>query len=308
MIYHALVRAGKRSHLGGNIRGVSTLSMLNDVQPGDIAVLELDSWQLQGFGDLHISPHISVFTNLMPDHQNYYPDMDTYFSDKANIFRYQKSEDTLFIGSDLVERVSAAHPPNEPTVPGTLASDWQLRILGEHNRINGSFAAAVLLRLGLNIDKIREGLESFDGVEGRLQYLGLAGGVRVFNDNNATTPEATLAALRALDQGRRDIVLIMGGADKNLPLELLVAEIQKTCKAVFLLAGSGTDRLKPLLNDPMVFQSLETAVDSAFDAAEFGDAVLFSPAFASFSSYINEYERNDHFISLVRERTEATVR
>jgi UDP-N-acetylmuramoylalanine--D-glutamate ligase len=305
MIYHALMHAGKRAHLGGNVRGISTLAMLDDVQSGDIAVLELDSWQLQGFGDLGISPNISIFTNLMPDHQNYYPDMDAYFADKAQIFTHQKPGDALFIGTDIADRVRAAHTVSEPTIPGDLSPDWQLKILGEHNRINGSFAAAALLRLGLTIDVIRDGLESFEGVEGRLQYLGLADGVRVFNDNNATTPEATVAALRSLDQGLRNTILIAGGADKNLPLETLAAEIQRTCKGVYLLAGNGTDRLKPLIGDPMVFQTLETAVDSAFELAEFGDAVLFSPAFASFSSYVNEYERNDHFLSLVRPRIEG---
>ncbi len=307
MIFHTLRIAGASAHLGGNIRGLSTLALLPDIAPGDIAVLELDSWQLQGFGDLHISPSVSVFTNLMPDHQNYYADMDSYFADKANIFLYQKPGDALFVGSGIEERVRAMHPPVEPTVVGELASDWELRIPGIHNRVNAGFAAAALLRLGLTSEAIRAGLESFEGVEGRLQYVGLAGGVRVFNDNNATTPEATVAALRAIDQGRRDIVLIAGGADKNLNLDALVAEIQRTCKSVFLIQGSGTERLKPLLNDPQVFQSLETAVDSAFDAASFGDTVLFSPGFASFSSYANEYERNDHFLSLIKPRTEATV-
>lgn len=299
MMYHTLTRAGKRAHLGGNIRGLSTLAMLPDIQSGDVAVLELDSWQLQGFKELHLSPHISVFTNLMPDHQNYYPDMDAYFADKANIFLFQNKGDALFIGAEIARMVREAHPSVEGTVVGELAPDWELRIPGIHNRFNAACAAAALLRLGLTSDDIRAGIESFNGVEGRLQYMGLANGVRVFNDNNATTPEATIAALRALDQGRRDIVLIAGGADKNLNLDTLVSEIQRTCKAVFLVAGSGTERIKPLLNDPQVFQSLETATDSAFDTAAFGDAVLFSPAFASFSSYANEYERNDHFISLI---------
>ncbi len=305
MIYHALTHAGKRAHLGGNIRGLSTLAMLPDMCAGDIAVLELDSWQLQGFGDAYMSPHISIFTNLMPDHQNYYPDMDSYFRDKANIFLYQTKDDALFVGADIEAQVRAAHPPVEPTVISELAPDWELKILGIHNRINAALAAAACLRLGLTSEVIRAGLESFNGVEGRLQFMGLAGGVRVFNDNNATTPEATIAALRALDQGRRDIVLIAGGADKNLDLDILVSEIQRTCKAVFLIAGTGTDRIKPLLNDPQIFQSLETATDSAFDTAVFGDAVLFSPAFTSFSAYANEYERNDHFLSLVRPRIET---
>src|SRR6185436_20205427 len=96
--------------LGGNIRGVSTLAMLPDVQAGDIAVLELDSWQLQGFGDLAISPQIALFTNLMPDHQNYYRDMDEYFLDKAHIFKHQKPGDTLIVGEGIVDRVREAHP------------------------------------------------------------------------------------------------------------------------------------------------------------------------------------------------------
>ncbi len=305
MIFHTLVHAKRRAHLGGNIRGLSTLSLLPEIESGDVAVLELDSWQLQGFGDVEVSPHIAVFTNLMPDHQNYYPDMDAYFADKANIFLFQKPGDALIIGADIAPRVRAAHPPIEPTVAGELAPDWELRIPGIHNRFNAACAASALLRLGLTSEVIRAGLESFDGVEGRLQFMGLAAGVRVFNDNNATTPQATIAALRALDQGRRDIVLIMGGADKNLDIEELVTHIQRTCKAVYLVAGSGTERIKPLLNDPPVFFTLETAVDSAFEAAAFGDAVLFSPAFASFSSYANEYERNDHYLSLVRPRIEG---
>src|SRR3989344_3611322 len=107
MIYHCLKNGSKTALLGGNVRGLSTLAMLPDVKKGDIAVLELDSWQLQGFGDLKISPNISVFTNLMPDHQNYYKSMDEYFSDKANIFHYQHQGDALMVGRSVSERVEA---------------------------------------------------------------------------------------------------------------------------------------------------------------------------------------------------------
>src|SRR3990167_4093606 len=100
MIAYALTCASKQVLIGGNIRGLSTLAMLPKLSEGSprtkIVVLELDSWQLQGFGDIKISPHIAVFTNLMPDHQNYYPDMEAYFSDKANIFRFQAEGDFLF--------------------------------------------------------------------------------------------------------------------------------------------------------------------------------------------------------------------
>src|SRR3990167_6267130 len=104
MISHVLKKAKKPAFLGGNIRGLSTLAMLPNVHSGDVAILELDSWQLQGFGDLKMSPHIAVFTNLMPDHQNYYKDMEEYFSDKANIFRYQQPTDVLIAGASVAER------------------------------------------------------------------------------------------------------------------------------------------------------------------------------------------------------------
>src|SRR3989338_5976444 len=113
MIFHVLQAAGRRAHLGGNIRGVSTLAMLPQIQKGDIAVLELDSWQLQGFGDLKTSPHVAVFTNIMPDHLNYYSDMDAYFSDKANIFNFQKKGDALFIGKGMKDRIPLGAVPGD---------------------------------------------------------------------------------------------------------------------------------------------------------------------------------------------------
>src|SRR3989344_3204668 len=77
--------------VGGNVRGMATLPLLKKTKIGDIVVLELDSWQLQGFGDAKISPHVAVFTNFLEDHMNYYQgSMDKYFNDKANIFKYQK--------------------------------------------------------------------------------------------------------------------------------------------------------------------------------------------------------------------------
>jgi UDP-N-acetylmuramoylalanine--D-glutamate ligase len=102
MIQHCLKNGSKTAFLGGNIRGVSTLAMLPEIQAGDIAVLELDSWQLQGFGDLKISPNIGVFTNLLQDHLNYYKSMNDYFADKTNIFRYQKIGGALFVGRSFL--------------------------------------------------------------------------------------------------------------------------------------------------------------------------------------------------------------
>jgi UDP-N-acetylmuramoylalanine--D-glutamate ligase len=302
MIYHVLHQIGRRAHLGGNVRGTSTLALTPHVRDGDVLVLELDSWQLQGFGDIRISPDVSVFTNLMLDHQNYYPTMDEYFDDKACIFKYQKEGDSLIVGKDIEQKIIAAHPPVEPHVPGRLSEDIQLKIIGEHNRENAALAWEALRRLHVSDKKIRAELEAFDGVDGRLQFLEEKRGVKVYNDNNATTPEATVAALKALHDKKGHIVLIAGGSDKNLPFAELVKAITDTCGHVVLLQGTGTDRLKTLLPDAIVVKSLEEGVNHAFQVAKKGDVVLFSPACASFGMFKNEYERNDEFIKLVNAR------
>src|SRR3989339_631999 len=99
LIYDIIKNSGKRVHLGGNVKGLATLPLLKKVKDGDIVVMELDSWQLQGFGEAKISPNIAVFSTFLPDHQNYYKnDMDKYFSDKANIFRWQKESDRFITG------------------------------------------------------------------------------------------------------------------------------------------------------------------------------------------------------------------
>jgi UDP-N-acetylmuramoylalanine--D-glutamate ligase len=287
--------------LGGNIRGVSTLSLLPEVTKETLVVLELDSWQLQGFGDLKLSPQIAVFTNLMSDHQNYYPDMDAYFADKANIFRYQHDGDTLIIGKSIEDQVREVKPPVEVFIPPMIPAEWQLRIPGEHNRENASLAAEALRALKLSEDDIRSGLESFDGVTGRLQFVRELNGLKIYNDNNSTTPDATIAALKALDTGKKNVVLIMGGADKGLDTSNLLYEVAKSTKRVILLTGSGTEKVTPFMQDYSIYDSLHDAVTEALKIAIDGDIVLFSPAFASFGMFKNEYDRNDQFMSLVKE-------
>lgn len=300
LIHHVLREAGRVAHLGGNIRGVSTLALVPVIRAGDYLVLELDSWQLQGFGELAISPDIAVFSNLMPDHQNYYPDMQAYFADKAQIFTHQRTGDTLIVGDSIAAQIRKVTPYGfEPIIPPALPTGWMLKIPGEHNRENAALAAAALRAAAVPEETIRSGIESFTGVEGRLQLVSEHQGLSIYNDNNATTPEATVAALKALDHGAHNIVLIMGGADKGLPLDGLIQEVHEHCKDVILLAGTGTERIREHFPHAPVCTSLEQAVRELHMRATTGDIALFSPAFASFGMFANEYERNDQFLALI---------
>jgi UDP-N-acetylmuramoylalanine--D-glutamate ligase len=316
MIHHVLSEAtGEQILLGGNVRGVSNLQLLKEVKEDSLCVMELDSWQLQGFGWAGISPQVAVFTNFMEDHLNYYTKggkskdeaMDLYFNDKAQIFLHQE-ESGVFITTPSVfssaQKLSGTLG-QEVILADTsvLPEDMLLSMPGEHNRLNAALAYEALKAVGLTEEEIFSGLATFPGVEGRLQMVRSINGVKIYNDNNATTPQATTAAILSVATEEKNIVLIAGGADKDIPLSGLVEAIFNNCRTVILIPGNGTDKLMNELtkfpNPPLLVESLKQAVEEAVLAAVPGDTILFSPAFASFSQYKNEYERNDEFMSLV---------
>lgn len=312
LINHILKTAGKKTILGGNVRDMATLPYIKDVAGSEIVVLELDSWQLQGFGESKISPHVAVFTTFMPDHLNYYRgDLERYFDDKANIFKYQNENDVLVVGEEVSQKSEFKGQNCKSKIKiasiDIIPKTWQGHLLGEHNKINIACAIEACRALGIPDEDIKKGVETFEGVEGRLQFVRQIRGIKIYNDNNATTPEATIAALKALDQGfNKRIILLCGGADKSIDCSGLAVAINKYCKKVAFLKGSGTDRLFTTLQAsasdlafPSIFTSLDEVVKEGFALAEEGDIVLFSPAFASFGLFKNEYERNDEFMRIV---------
>jgi len=312
MIYDILKKAKKHVHLAGNIRGVATLPFLNVVKKHDIVVLELSSWQLQGFSEIATSPHIGVFTNFYDDHLNYYQGMrDRYYFDKSVIYRYQDAEDFLIVGDQVKDMVESDIHDIDSTVITTRTSDidrdWKINLPGEHMLENVSCALAVMRILDIDDKVSKKAIETFHGVEGRLQFVNNVRGIEVFNDNNATTPEATIFALESLGDVTHDhknVILIAGGADKKLALGKLTNAMEHFAKEIILLEGDGTQRLVTKLDELevpyKVVVSLSDAVEEAFKKGEEGDTILFSPAFSSFNMYKNEYERNDEFLDLIQ--------
>lgn len=304
LIYEILKIAGKRAFLGGNIKDTATLPLLEKVREEDFVVLELDSWQLQGFGEAGISPHISVFTTFMPDHMNYYKgDMDRYFEDKAQIFRHQKKGDHFIVGEDI----AGAHEWNtkgEVRIArrGDVSGEWMRFVLGEHNRLNVACAREVGRIFKIPTLTMRKAVNNFHGLAGRLELKRMVDGVAYYNDTNATTPDATIAALKSLGRGK-NIVLIMGGSDKGLDMKGLIQEIPHSCKGVVLLAGTGSDIIRDRLKKTGVFvneaKDLQESLIHARTLASKGDIVLFSPAFASFGMFKNEYDRGEQFNKLI---------
>jgi UDP-N-acetylmuramoylalanine--D-glutamate ligase len=240
----------------------------------------------------------------------YHGNMKAYFVDKAHIFLHQTPEDTFVLGGQAApfikeygyEKKIAAHTVIADNK--NLPKQWKLQLPGEHNRYNAGLAIAAAAALGVDTGVICKAITSFRGVEGRLQFLSEKNGVKIYNDNNATTPEATVAALRTLgDSAKKNIILIMGGADKGLDMNELIKEISTYCKQILLLAGTGTERIKkeiPAASD-LIYKVTSQAIQDAMAASQKGDIIIFSPAFASFGMFKNEYDRDDQFVKAVSE-------
>jgi UDP-N-acetylmuramoylalanine--D-glutamate ligase len=236
--------------------------------------------------------------------------MDAYFSDKANIFRYQEERDTLILTPEVFEYAKKLNLTLGQEVvlvdDSLIPSDSVLTMPGAHNRLNYALALAALRATSLTDEEIFHGFATFPGVPGRLEYLGERNDLKVYNDNNATTPQATMMGLSAVgNSADKNVILIAGGADKGLAIDGLIEQIATYCKAVFLLPGTGTDVLAPqlgVLSETVHIEqvaSLYAAVSSAFAHGVPGDTILFSPGYASFGMFQNEYDRNDQFVAAV---------
>ena len=332
LIYHILKSAGKKVILGGNVRGVSNLQLLKKFTPpssggarnAEMAVLELDSWQLQGFGEAKISPQISVFTTFFPDHLGYYGSatlttskaMKKYFSDKANIFKHHKKDNALIVGSQALPFIKKWQAENKAKIQSkiivpkaVLPKGWKFNLPGLHNEYNAELAIEVARYLSIPEAKIKKALSTFYPLPGRLQFLRNVRGIKIYNDNSSTTPDATIAALRAVgDAKTRKVILIIGGDNKFLDMSQLLLEIPKFCSKVVLFKERGTDlirekvfKLQKTGIDIYEEEGLENTIKRAFNVAKAGDIILYSPAFSSFGKYFtNEYNREDRFVKIVK--------
>ncbi|GLV60394.1 UDP-N-acetylmuramoylalanine--D-glutamate ligase [Dictyobacter sp. S3.2.2.5] len=323
LIYEILRASGAPTLIGGNVAGVETLSLLPQITPETLVVLELSSWQLEGLAPHKISPQVAVMTNVYPDHLNTYSGMEDYAEAKANIFRHQKPEDLAIFNYDnpwtrrfgeeapgqawftSLERGGSFARHSEQVEPFRFLDT---PMAGRHNLENILLATTTARLLGVSDDVIAETVRRFQGVPHRLEEVRERNGVRYINDSASTSPVAGQVALEAFDA---PIVLVAGGNTKHLPLEQWPERIVQRCRDVVLLAGSGTDELLPTIQqevqkqgttDPVrgVFTDYQQALAAAAELTRPGDVLLFSPGFTSFGMFLNEFDRGDKFVAFVR--------
>lgn len=305
LIGKILSQAGFDTAVGGNIPEKPALSLLGRIKPETKVVLELSSWQLEGLSSHKISPHIAVITNIYPDHMNRYQSMTDYITAKKLIFDFQNSGDYLVLNKDNSQTRRLGKTAKSKVVyfssselPGSIASSIKLK--GKHNLENLAAAVAVGRIMKIGSKTIQAAVKDFKGVPHRLEFVRKVDGVSFYNDTCATIPEATMAALSIFNQ---PVILIAGGADKNLDFSQLAQKIKdSTVKSVILLEGTAIAKLKKVIEGKLIggcFNDFKKAILAAKKAAKPGDVVLLSPACASFGMFRNEFDRGEQFRRVV---------
>ena len=330
-IYYGLSQAGYKAFLGGNIT-VSPLTFFDEVSSDTPVVIEFSSWQLSDLrGRGVLRPHIAIITKIVPDHQNWYGDMESYVADKRLIYADQtKGDYSIFDSDDWGDRFASETKAtvlrygDKATYKLELG---ELLVPGVHMRTNAQNAATVMHLMGIPDNRIKEILQRWPGIDHRLQYFhswqkqntdGTTTTVKFYNDSCATVPEAAAAATQAFG---KPVILMTGGTEKGLELtpliKTLTAPDKDTIKVkdIYLLEGTATDKLIPELDKAGVkyhgpFDGLEALLKEAkcgFDTAlptqppVVEDVFVFSPGATSFGMFSNEFDRGNKYMAAVKE-------
>ena len=325
----AAAAPGQTVWVGGNI-GFALMSFIDDIQPDDMVVLELSSFQLELVKD---SPHIAAILNITPNHLDRHETMENYTAAKVNILRFQNEHDTavLFreneqtwkqrslLCGDLVsfgfeepaaDEERAVYLKNEHIIlrekgeEQIIMTTELIRLRGRHNVCNVMAACAIAAAAGFPIAAMRAGVEGFTGVPHRLQWVRNYHGADWYNDSIATAPERTMAALHSFHE---PMVVLLGGRDKKLPWDELAAELQKCAHCVIFFGQDAPIAEKALkqaqtADGPELVRcdTLEEAVKAAAEKCREGDVVLLSPGMTSYDAFINFEERGDKFTEWVK--------
>ena len=323
MVYHILRQSGFDVAMGGNIGESFAEQVLTNTAH---YVLELSSFQLDGIQDFR--PHIAVITNITPDHLDRYDyKFESYISSKFRIVMNQTSDDYLIYNSDdeVITSYINSHPIQSTLVPFSLSKivangtylehnniiiefnnrdiimpTTNLALEGKHNVKNAMAAATVAHLLKIRKATIRESLEGFQGAEHRLEQVLTINKVKYVNDSKATNVNATYYALESMNV---PTVWIVGGVDKGNEYSSLFPFVNEKVKAIICLGKDNEalfDAFGNMVDVIIETQYMSEAVKIAYNVAVAGEAVLLSPACASFDLFESYEDRGKQFKSAVR--------
>jgi UDP-N-acetylmuramoylalanine--D-glutamate ligase len=322
LVAHMVAEAGIPHVVGGNI-GRSLLGEADSIASDTLVILEISHTQLQ-YTDR--SPDIAAITNVTPNHLDQFS-WNEYVDLKRNILRDQDSasravlnrDDPVSRGftGDVNGQFFESSPLGNSVRDGARLVDGiirrvesgverevidvdELRLRGVHNQANTVMATAVAAAIGLPDEAIHDAAASFRGVAHRIEPVGRVGGVLYVNDSIATAPERTMAGMRSFDE---PIVLLLGGREKNLPVDDLRALVAERCRGVVCFGEAGPSFARTVGSAAprsVVVDHLEDAVAAAARIAQPGDVVLLSPGGTSFDAYPRFEARGEAFRAIVQ--------
>lgn len=317
LIAKMLEAAGKTVHLGGNI-GIPPLDLLKrDIRSNDWIVLELANFQLI---DLKYSPPLAVCLMVEQEHTDWHRDFDEYILAKQQLFIHQTTDDIAIFYSEnkhskhiagvgLGKKIPYYAPPGAYVVGDSINIDNQeicktreLQLLGKHNWQNVCAALTAVWQITQDLPALHTVLTSFSGLPHRLELVREIAGIKYYNDSFASGPPATIAALQAIPEPK---VIILGGYDRELPInQLAQAVVQSKVQAVVII-GATSHKVEEALRLASFEKiipggnTMTEIVQTAQSLAHPGDAVILSPGFASFDMFKNFEDRGLQFKTAV---------
>ncbi len=304
--------AGLQAHLAGNVGIPLSDVVLEHNSEDDIYICELSSYQLESI--VNFKPEIAAILNITPDHLARHGSMTEYAKAKYEIAKNMKNSCKLILNLDdttlnlyskklLNEEFELLtfSKENEDSDVNLIKNDIKISLKGEHNLENALAVYAICQSYGIAEDVIKNSLLNFQGVEHRNEYLATINGISFYNDSKATNPEASIPALKSLDE---PIVLIAGGMDKGNDYAKWI-DYFTNVKFVCLFGETKFDIAEAMskkgLNNYAIIDNLDMAFNLACTKASKGDIVLLSPACASWDMYKSFEKRGEHFKKLVEE-------
>lgn len=313
----------------GNIGTAYTQEALN-MTDSSVTAAEVSSFQLETIENFH--PEVSAILNITPDHLNRHHTMECYIRTKERIAENQTGEDTCVLNYDDQEtrrfgeecKAKVCYFSRKEALEQGIYLDgttiiWRdgekkeevcdvrdLKILGTHNYENVMAAVGITLAMGVSLDKIRETVLHFTAVEHRIEFVAEKKGVAYYNDSKGTNTDASIKAVEAMN---RPTLVIGGGYDKHVTFDDWIDSFGEKVKWLVLLGQTAeqiaeTARRHGFTNIIFV-QDLKEAVDVCAEKAQSGDAVLLSPACASWGMFDNYEQRGRLFKEYVHALSEA---
>ena len=325
LVGHVLKECGVPCQVGGNI-GTAVTSIIETSCDDQWNVLELSSFQLEAIS--RFRAHIAACLNVTPNHLNRHHTFENYAAAKGRLFETQHSGDRAVLNYDdpTCVRFEARTPADvfwfsaSQRVPTGIWMDGeelcfdgrpfmrrsQIKLRGRHNIENVMAAALASALAGANLDIIGAAVESFSGVEHRIEFVRELDGVEYFNDSKATSVDATLKAIDAFERG---LWIILGGEHKGSPYTPLRRPLHERAKAVLLIGAEDySQAAAPFIRKDLAgavelvdCNTLDRAVQYARAHARAGDVVLLAPACASFDQFENFEQRGRMFKQIVAE-------